>query len=164
MDKKYVFTKEQCNLLIETAEKLNRWIYTESKDSQYYLSGFDSDGDIKNIIINYCKEELGITLVNVKVAILKYQEGGFFHKHQDVDPSSEFNKDFVYNINAILNDNYQGGEFMVDDKIFKRGVGEIYHYRSDRFHEVKSVTSGVRYVALFYIRKREIISQQTNLI
>lgn len=161
----FKFSKEECKQIIKTAEEVCNWEYRNSKNAIYYLS--DDIGvpkPIKSKIVKYCDDTLGITLSNIRLGIIKYDVGGYFSKHQDIDPNSEWNNDFVYNINVRLNNDYEGGDFLIDDVVVKKGVGEIYHYRSDKYHEVKPVTSGVRYVALFYIRKREIITQQKNLI
>lgn len=161
----FKFSEEECKEIIDITEKQNYWEYRGGKNAIYYLNNdVGVPEHIKSKIIGYCDNVLGITLSDVKLGVIKYKVGGYFSKHQDIDPKSEWNNDFVYNINVRLNNDYGGGDFLIDDEVLRKDVGDIYHYRSDKYHEVKPITHGVRYVALFYIRKREIIAQKSNLI
>lgn len=161
----FKLSEQECKEIIDTAEKLSNWEYRGGKNAIYYLNNdVGVPEHIKSKIIGYCDNVLEMTLSDVKLGVIKYEAGGYFSKHQDIDPSSDWNNDFVYNINVRLNNNYGGGDFLIDGKVLKKDVGDIYHYRSDKYHEVKPITSGIRYVALFYIRKREIIAQKSNLI
>lgn len=149
---KQLFTKNECNDIIKFCEEQNNW-----KDKSHYQAYlFQPDNYISNKIINYGKEHFGLSIFNINLAVIRYLEGDDYPRHIDRDTNSEFNKDFLYNINLKLNDEYEGGEFFLNDKLFKAEVGDVYHYKSTEFHEVKPVIRGVRYTGLFYIRERDI--------
>jgi predicted 2-oxoglutarate/Fe(II)-dependent dioxygenase YbiX len=160
----YTLSDIECKTLIDKSIELDNWDIRKTNRSDYSLSLFDTDSDIREKIMKYTDTILGIKVNTIKVGVLRYNVGGYFDKHIDIDPHSDFNNDFIYNINVILNEGFEGGEFYVEDQPLPKKKGEIYHYRSDKFHEVKPVTKGVRYVALFYIRKREVSSRKSSLI
>ena len=159
------FSLSKCNELIQLSEKKSQWtiVHVEGRRS-YKACSIDLDLDLQNDIKHYCKSNLGLNIKNVNTIILKYEVNDFFERHIDHDRYIEFNKDFLYNINVRLNDDFEGGEFWLNDSPHHRSVGEVYHYKSTEWHEVKKVTSGVRYTALFYLRHRDLIGIDDKLI
>lgn len=149
---KKLFTKDECNEIIKFCEEQNKW----NNKSHYHIFTFQPNEYITNKIINYGKEQFGLSIFNVNLGVLRYSEGDYFHRHIDRNINDEFNKDFVYNINVKLNDEYEGGEFYLNDKLFAADVGDVYHYKSTEYHEVKLITKGLRYSGLFYIRERDL--------
>jgi hypothetical protein len=153
--RKKLFTKNECDEIISFSENQNRW--KEVNDGGIYKIVFFTPNEyISNEIIEYGKEILGLSILNVNMAVIKYLEGDCFPRHIDRDKNYELNRDFLYNINLKLNDEYEGGEFFLKDKLFYAEVGDVYHYKSTEFHEVKPITKGIRYTGLFYIRERDI--------
>jgi Rps23 Pro-64 3,4-dihydroxylase Tpa1-like proline 4-hydroxylase len=151
---KKLFTKNECNEIISFCEKENQWKkISNGVDYQIFL--FTPSESISDKIIKYSKEILGLSILNVNLAVLKYVEGDYFPRHID-RAGNGFNRDFLYNINLKLNDEYEGGEFLLNDRVFIAEVGDVYHYKSTEFHEVKPITKGVRYTGLFYLRERDI--------
>lgn len=149
---KKVFTKNECNEIIEFSEKEKKWI----DKSHYQISLFQPNEYISNKIINYVKTHIGLSILNVNLGVIKYLVGGSYPRHIDRNKNIEFNKDFVYNINLKLNDDYEGGNFFLNDELFFAEVGDLYHYKSTQYHEVKPITKGIRYTGLFYIRERDL--------
>lgn len=153
--RKKLFTKNECDEIISFSENQNRW--KEVNDGGIYKIVFFTPNEyISNEIIEYGKEILGLSILNVNMAVIKYLEGDCFPRHIDRDKNYELNRDFLYNINLKLNDEYEGGEFFLKDNLFYAEVGDVYHYKSTEFHEVKPITKGIRYTGLFYIRERDI--------
>jgi len=142
-----------CRYLIELSESKNLWERVKTNGSYYFTLFEVEDGEIKDLIIQYCSEYLNLDISTINVGILKYIKGDLIQKHID---SGSSNNPLIYNINVLLNDNYEGGEFYLNDQPHLKPMGEIYHYRSIEYHEVKKVKKGVRYCALFYIRYRDI--------
>lgn len=153
---KQFFSKQECDSIIESAEKSNNWEHKFSKGHSFNVVSVNLDTNITDKLKSYVKTELNLNLLRVKLLVIKYYKGEFIAKHVDRNNGSDFNKDFVYNINIRLNNNYTGGEFYLNDKIFEAGVGDIYHYKSDVPHEVKPVKDGVRYICLFYIKESDL--------
>lgn len=154
MYKKF-FTKNECDEIILFSEEQNRW-QNVNNVANYQMFVFQPNDYVSNKIIKYGKEKLGLSISTLNLGVLKYMEGDYFPKHIDRNKNKEFNKDFLYNINVKLNDDYEGGEFFLNDKLFVAEVGDVYHYKSTEFHEVKTITKGIRYSGLFYIRERDI--------
>jgi hypothetical protein len=153
--RKKLFTKNECDEIISFSENQNRW--KEVNDGGIYKIVFFTPNEyISNKIIEYGKEILGLSILNVNMAVIKYLEGDCFPRHIDRDKNYELNRDFLYNVNLKLNDEYEGGEFFLKDNLFYAEVGDVYHYKSTEFHEVKPITKGIRYTGLFYIRERDI--------
>lgn len=150
-------SNSHCRYLIELSESKNLWKRVKTGGS-YYSTLFEvEDGEIKDLIIQYCSEYLNLDISTINVGILKYIEGDLIQKHIDSgSATNSLSRDFIYNINILLNDDYEGGEFYLNDKPYLKPMGEIYHYKSSEYHEVKKVKRGVRYCALFYIRYRDI--------
>jgi predicted 2-oxoglutarate/Fe(II)-dependent dioxygenase YbiX len=152
--KKNLFTKNECNEIILFSENENQWKKITHEVS-YQIFIFKPSESISNKIIKYSKEILGLSILTVNLAVLKYIEGDYFPRHTD-RAGNGFNRDFLYNINLKLNDEYEGGEFLLNDKVLVADVGDVYHYKSTEFHEVKPITKGTRYTGLFYLRERDI--------
>jgi len=158
------FTDDERIELIQIAEKngMNR-IETNSRKKYFVHSWIVYSGPIFEKINNYCLKNIGMGLNKLRVHVLKYIENDFFERHIDRDENLNFNKEFVFNINSRLNDDYEDGEFFLNDKLYEKPVGEIYHYRSTEYHEVKPITKGIRYSALFSIFESD-ISDSTKKI
>jgi Rps23 Pro-64 3,4-dihydroxylase Tpa1-like proline 4-hydroxylase len=151
---KNLFTKNECNEIISFSENENQW-EKKTNGVSYQIFIFKPDEFISDKIMKYAKEILGLSILTVNLAVLKYIEGDYFPRHTD-RAETTFNRDFLYNINLKLNDEYEGGEFLLNDKVLVADVGDVYHYKSTEFHEVKPITKGTRYTGLFYLRERDI--------
>lgn len=165
IEKSNLLTVDQCNELISIAEAGNTWkVYSTSKMS-YKVTGLDLLPSFFVEIINeYSRKKLKVTLSNISFSVLKYEPADFFSKHIDRDSSKEFNKDFLYNLNIKLNSDFEGGEFLLEDNIFNAGVGDLYHYKSTQYHEVLPITKGIRYTGLVYIRERDVVTTIRHLL
>jgi hypothetical protein len=157
-----LFTKEECKSLIGYVEKNHTWQRREQNlpiSIKYYQTKlvFDEIPFIYERLKQYVKNHLKIDSGgNDNIIILKYTKGDLFARHIDLG-NLDFTSDFIYNVNMVLNDDFKGGEFYLDDKKFEgNDIGVVYHYPSTVFHEVKEVKDGFRYSMLYYIRKREI--------
>ncbi len=92
--------------------------------------------------------------------IHKYKEGDYFKKHKDnLYPTQ------IHNIGVCLNDDYVGGEFVLyePDEVLPKKQGELYTFRSLRYHEVKEITNGERWSIICFLHI-ENIEINKNLI
>jgi predicted 2-oxoglutarate/Fe(II)-dependent dioxygenase YbiX len=71
-----------------------------------------------------------------------YPVGGKHTRHRD--SSSEFNRDLV--LTLFLNDDFQGGELIINGETAPVKKYSAIIYDGNLFHEVKSVTFGERFV------------------
>lgn len=158
-------TVDQCDSLIKLAESKNAWsrIRGGSKTSYRTVTIEVQDQTIVNIFRSYCLSILDADITPTKVAIIKYNPGDYIQRHIDMGTdfkdSHKFTRGALYNINIRLNEEYTGGEFILDDKPFYKPVGEIYHYKSNVYHQVNKVISGVRYVALISISQEDVVGE-----
>jgi hypothetical protein len=69
-------------------------------------------------------------------------------------------------VNVVLNDDFEGGEFWLDDNLLENNKpGMVYYYDSLQWNEVKEINNGVRYSILCYVRERYfIIKEKKSLI
>ena len=161
-------SQEQCKYLIDTSEFKNQWSRIRGgSNTSYNTVVLDIvDNSIIDIFSVYCSERLNIQFNPTKVAIIKYQQGDLIQRHIDkgsnFTDAYNFTRDAVYNINVRLNKGYQGGEFYLNDKPFYKPVGEIYHYPSDVYHEVKKVFKGIRYTLLLTVSYQDTLKTKTH--
>lgn len=136
---------------------LNKWSDKRTSGRYNSIQHIDIPTDIRNIIIDYCKTNLKLEISKINCQIIKYEEGGFFKKHQDRVAQTK-NTDWLWNLNIRLNDDYEGGEFYLENSLYHKPIGKIYHYKSSDWHEVKKVTKGIRYIAAIYITEKDVIN------
>lgn len=157
-------SKEKCLEIIQQVELKSKWETRRFKKTvSYKTTSFPLDLELENKFKNYCKTNLNLDVLTVKLNVLKYEVNDMFARHIDQNPNIEENSDWLYNINFRLNDDYQGGDFYLNDKLFNKPVGEIYHYKSTEYHEVKPIIKGIRYSALFYVAFRNTKNEKSIL-
>jgi predicted 2-oxoglutarate/Fe(II)-dependent dioxygenase YbiX len=119
---------------------------------------------------SFLKHNIQITTDVLKeVQILKYEVGDYIVKHHDTmgydTNGNTLNR--YYALNIILNDDFEGGDFLYYDtnnnpiKIEnKSGIGLIF--RTNILHEVKPITMGTRYSLSVFIHPTD-FKMKTNL-
>lgn len=164
-----IFTLKECNKIIKLLENMdwkhvrNQPYIDEPMIANYYLLDYPENDFVKDKFRKLIHSNFPFKLKNINVYVIKYTVGQFFGRHNDRNKNSENTKDYVFNINVLLNDDFEGGEFFLDDIKFEGNLpGIAYTYNSSQYHEVKPVKSGIRYAILCYIRERDIISKETN--
>jgi len=84
------------------------------------------------------------------ITLLKYVKGDFITEH--TDENSCISEDTLSG-NYLLNDEFEGGDFIFDGEKLEKEVGELTVYGRDILHEVTTVTSGIRYSIHIFIDK-----------
>lgn len=156
---------EQCQYLIDLCETIGGWKRKRFSPNTSYRTvpvNLGGANDIKDLIVDYCKKYLDLDIISVNLGVIKYLPGDAFDRHRD-DGIHKFSEDFMFNINVILNNDYEGGDFFLNDIPHVRPMGEIYHYKSNEYHGVTEITKGVRYSALFYVRYRDIKKESNSI-
>lgn len=85
------------------------------------------------------------------ITLLVYERGDFFGKHIDGPSYITTKKKTVLTGGYLLNNNYTGGEFIVENKELQVQLGELFVFGREEYHEVKKVISGIRYSLHFAI-------------
>ena len=170
---KNLFTKllsdNECIEIVDFLEKREDWslkIHLDENEeiyAHYYMRVFTELEFVKNKFKNFIESEFSFKVHEVNIYALKYYPNFKFGRHFDRAYNKESNKDFVYNINVVLNDDFEGGEFWLDDKLLEGNTrGMVYYYDSTQWHEVKPIVSGTRYSMLYYVRERDFVNKQTK--
>jgi predicted 2-oxoglutarate/Fe(II)-dependent dioxygenase YbiX len=164
-----LFTIDECSEIVKFIESKSEWVYIHNQYddgqtfSQYFYMDLNDNDLVINKFKNYVKERFNFKLDTINIHVIKYLEGYKFDRHIDRVEHREKNKDFVFNINVVLNDEFEGGEFWLDDKLLVGNTpGMVYYYNSDQWHEVKPVTKGVRYSMLCYVRERDFVNKKSK--
>ncbi len=80
----------------------------------------------------------------------KYDVGDHFKGHYDGFQMNNQRNDFSFTL--FLNDDYKGGELVIEGQTIKPQKGYAVIYPSNQYHEVKPVLEGTRYAAIAWIR------------
>ena len=167
---KVLFTKEECNLILE--QYINKPInQTENNNNAKYSAKnmtYENDAWILDKFIEWIQTELNINVNwnggSIKEFYLQsYQLGDRFKKHHD----NKHNR--VYAAGLLLNDDYLGGDFIVDnDKntpiTFNKIIGNCYLFESYLTHEVTEITEGNRNVVLIFLESSQLLFKRKILI
>ena len=163
------FTKNECEKIINFSNTI------EKKHSSYYFSNTDKinyfvwniyrnvDTEwIFNKIESFFTYKTGIKIkkeLNI-IHLHNYKKGQSFAKHADTGYKTQ-----IHNVGVCLNDNYEGGEFILHNPEFflPKNTGEIYTFPSARFHEVKEILNGERWSIIGFLHI-ENIEINKNLI
>jgi hypothetical protein len=159
---KILFSKEECHNIISLSKELGQvnpfgkhdyisknknldvnykvWVIDRNNKTQWIFDKmflyFTNKTNIK------IKKELD------KIYIHKYIKGQKFEKHADT-----YYKTQIHNIGVCLNDDYDGGEFVLynPEEPLPKEVGTIYTFPSVRFHEVKEILKGERWSIIGFL-------------
>ena len=182
LDLKNVFTKEECDALIEKYDANLERLKVVAKQEAAYSKGRSADGTwvkeydpildrLKNIVS-------GITGLPVKNQeaphFIKYQTGGEYKHHFDFfNPKSESYQEHIvkggqriFSSILYLNDNFDGGEtdFPKLNTRVKPDAGGVFTWRNvnldgslneNSLHAGLPVISGIKYVIVIWVRENE---------
>jgi hypothetical protein len=152
------FTQLECEKIINFSNVLTKTKRDESPrliSYDFYSIGYSSDTKwVFDRFDNYFTEETGIDVLESldTIHLFDYSVGDKFGKHRDI-----YYENQIYNIGACLNDDYEGGEFVLHEPqytILPKNTGEIYTFNHSYEHEVIEVTKGHRWSLIgFYFYK-----------
>lgn len=174
LQQEILFSKEECDYIINLSKELD-------EDKPY---GYKDDVNNENLKISYTvwvinrnnkmqwifdkihtyfenKTNLKIEKELEKIYIHKYIEGQQFEKHADT-----YYKTQIHNVGVCLNNDYDGGEFVLynpEEKLPKE-TGNIYTFPSQRIHEVKKIIKGERWSIIGFLHIDNLESPKKSLI
>ena len=178
---KYIKTYENrldsktCNALISYFEQNAMWdtstFSSNTKNTgndsvsmkEYWITPKDQYYDVlkkvfRGCVDEYIKEHTRITPVAYTAFRLNhYTEGGFMRNHVDNIYKSHGQQYGYPHLTSLifLNDNYEGGEFVMCDETYKpkikQGSAIVFPSNFMFDHEVKKVTKGNRYSVMTWI-------------
>ncbi len=142
------FTKDECKQIISLSNIIPKTIRDESPrpiSYNFYSIGWSENTKwIFDRLDLYFTEVTGIKVIkslNV-VHLFDYSKGDRFGKHKDIYYDNQ-----VHNIGVCLNEDYEGGEFVLYQpyKVLPKKSGTIYTFKHTVEHEVLEVISGHRW-------------------
>jgi hypothetical protein len=161
LKEKILFSKEECDYIMNLSKELDElkpfgynenvnnkkirirycvWVINRNNKTQWIFDKihryFENETNLK------IKKELD------KIYIHKYIEGQKFEKHADT-----YFKTQLHNVGVCLNDDYDGGEFVLyePEEPLPKEAGTIYTFPSVRFHEVKEILKGERWSIIGFL-------------
>lgn len=162
-----LFTKEECANILDDILKNYESSYInrefESDSSSYYKIEITKKTWYYHRIKKWFTNELNLGETDGYLTLFFYKQGDRFPIHVDRIPQTEFYYDAVYNVNIMLNEDYDGGEFILDNVEYKQPAGMAYYYESTKPHGVKVVKSGLRYTLIYFVRERDFKSNKSIL-
>lgn len=142
------FTKDECEQIINLSNTLTKVQRDESPrpiSYDFYSIGYTEDLKwIFDRMNSYFTESTGIKVIKNLDAIhlFDYSVGDKFARHRDTYYNGQ-----VWNIGVCLNDNYEGGDFVLynPNTTLQKKQGTIYTFKCTHEHEVMEVTKGNRW-------------------
>ena len=168
------FTKEECKKIIKMSDVLegvyrdgiNANVARPRKNISYTYYNIYSNLDTQWIfdrLYQYLDVEKNLKINNPLnvIHLHKYNKGNLFEKHRDIYYPNQ-----VLNVGVCLNDNYEGGEFILFNptEILPKKEGHIYSFKNTRYHEVTELTKGIRCSLIAFLYKDNLKNNITNLI
>ncbi len=103
--------------------------------------------DLKCIDVNYN--------VTNWITFLIYKKDDFFGIHaDDIFDYKNSNKQLIYTGGYILNNDFEGGDFIIENKKLEVNVGELFLFKRSAKHEVLKIKNGVRYSLHFGVEEK----------
>jgi hypothetical protein len=161
LKEKILFSKEECDYIINLSKELDEVkpygykdnVNNENLKISYSVWTLDRDDKTQWIfdkIYTYFENETSLKIKKEldKIYIHKYTKGQRFAKHNDTHYKTQ-----IHNIGVCLNDNYNGGEFVLynPEFILPKKQGSIYTFLSARMHEVKEILNGERWSIIGFL-------------
>lgn len=154
-----LFSKEECDIILSYS--------TSFKPSGIRLNGSDviteyrisencyiNNPDLNALLLSKLSS---LNIISIpRVEILKYEIGSKFRLHRDRD---EQKKEFLHRYKTLIiqlsdQQEYTGGELVIEGTEATKKIGSVIVFNSKLLHEVKELTSGLRYsLCLFLVKE-----------
>lgn len=162
------FTAAECQAILELPGPYEP-AYIQTPDQRSEVNRYHRDTQVKTLLIEsatawlYNRVVETIDKVNqhyyhfditgvAPLQILQYQQDGFFKEHYDIGQSVLSHRKLSMVVFLNPPSEYQGGQllFFPDYPPLKQELGDVLLFPSYMYHEVKPVTTGVRYTLVIW--------------
>ena len=92
-------------------------------------------------------------LVSEWISLLIYKPGDFFGTHKDGHSYSSNNYDTILSAGYLLNKDYTGGKFLLENNELNSNIGELFTFSRFVTHEITPIETGTRYSLHFAVNK-----------
>ena len=169
-----LFSKEECDYIINLSKELDEikpYGYKDTVNNKKITVKYYVWVIIRNDATQWIFDKIHIYFTNKtnikikkeldKIYIHKYIKGQKFEKHADT-----YYKTQIHNVGVCLNDDYDGGEFVLYDpeEQLPKEQGVIYTFLSRRIHEVKEILKGERWSIIGFLHIDNLESSKKSLI
>ena len=118
------------------------------------ISSFGEFDFVKKLINQKLKQIDENYEVSEFITLLKYEKGDFFNLHIDASSYSSTESNTILSAGCLLNDDYSGGNFIINSKILNVGIGKLFTFGRTEPHEITKITDGVRLSLHFAINTK----------
>jgi hypothetical protein len=165
-----IFTKSECEYIINLSNKLSPIEPYSSNDNAFKVN-YSAWTLLLNDDTKWIFDRIGLFFMNktnLKIKkkldtlyIHKYIRGQQFEKHNDTHYKTQ-----IHNVGVCLNDDYDGGEFILyePDEVLPKKQGIIYTFPSSQYHKVKQITNGERWSIIGFLHMEHIEFPNKTLI
>lgn len=162
---KIIFTKKECEEIINIKKnEYQDWSNLKVRD--YISESIKYDESTKWIFEKLLKFFIDSTSQEVKkinetIHFHSYKTNNLFEKHRDAIYGR------LYIVGTLLNDSFDGGDFIVyddDETIINKEIGNTYCFESRLFHEVKPIKNGIRNSIIYFIREEDLYHKVNRLL
>jgi len=166
-----IFTKEECDRIINSADNLPKlytdggWENTSTVNfTNYEIYNTEDNKWIFDRLLTFLKTNILEELISepVKIDLLKYEKNDAFQLHRD----SFFDR--KYAVGCLLNDEFEGGNFIVNTANgpfeVQKKAGNSYFFDVRLFHEVKRIESGTRWSLITFILNKNLNKKMKSVI
>jgi hypothetical protein len=160
---KVLFTKEECDSILESYDNIPIVGHVGNKHSTYRWINLDKTINrwILDRFIKWIESEVSCKIKwdsnedRDEFYFQTYEIGDKFNIHHD----SVANR--IYTAGLLLNDNFEGGNFLVnthskDYELFENKIGNCYIIESLLKHQLTEILDGKRRVILIFFKKSQI--------
>ena len=167
---KILFTAEECNSIINRYNNLPISCEVSRDNCSYTSICIDKTENrwILDRVITWIESELNCKIDwdsstdEDEFYFQFYKKGDRFEKHDD----NVYNR--VYTTGILLNDDFGGGDFIVDtspdsSELFENKIGNCYIIESMLKHEVTEITEGYRNIVIIFFKSSQIQFNQTTI-
>lgn len=155
---KEIFSKDECDTIIDSVKKIETFEW-QKPDRKYTSSQIYKSNEtiwIFDKLKNYFESETNNKLLNniERIHFHKFTINNFFNIHNDLRDER------LFSIGVILNDEYEGGEFVLygnEKTLINKTIGNCYIFDAGIPHEILEITNGTRYSIIVFIKKDNII-------
>ena len=166
-----LFTEDECKGIIDLKNKYpllgdnGRWDQFDNFKYKYYsLDEYDDIHWIRKRLCDFFEEKKLLKLISkpYKLNLHHFTEGDEFGKHIDTGNPMK-----AWNIGIVLNDNFDGGDYIIYDEndnkiVIDKKIGNVCLFQSQIPHEVTPVLSGERWSIAMFITNLHL--QQKNIL
>jgi hypothetical protein len=171
IEQEKIFTKDECDEIIS----FHKWAIYNSvvdngdlKSNNIKYKGFTIPFNSKTLffykkLFKFFEDINQVTLYEfpLETYLMKYDINDVFGVHKDNEHGR------IISVGVCLNDEYEGGEFILYPKdneqiTLKKETGNSYFFPCEVSHKVKKITKGTRWSIISFIRKKDYLNLKSK--